>query len=127
VEDITKAAAHPAGRHAVPLLVLLVWMRHVTRDDWLVVSNETWARRVGNPLRKHRAATALEELGMVTVRREGNQSLQFKLAAQFDPNSEVNKYRKKSGKQKPDTSRFDTPEIREGDALIASFAGRESR
>jgi hypothetical protein len=98
VEVVGKVCNHPLGRHAMPLLALLVWMRHTTGDKWLKVTNEIWRRRVGGVLEKRRGAAALEALGLVTVRREGRHALQFKLAACV-----------------------------EGDALIASFAGRESR
>lgn len=124
VEILAKVAAHPSGRHAVPLLALLIWMRHVSGDEWLKVTSEIWRRRVGAPLKKRRATAALEELGMVTVRREGRQALQFKLAGGVDPRSQESKYRKKAAKGKgPGADAYDTPDMRESDAMIIDLFG----
>ena len=127
VETLAAVSEHPLGRHAVPLLALLVWIRERTGDDWLKVTNEIWRRRVGLRLKKYEAATALEDLGMVEVRREGKQALQFKLADRVDPKvckAEFKKQVRKHKRRKPANTHV-YPKA--DDAMVVDIATRQRK
>ena len=121
VEIMAEVWGHRYGKDALLLLPLLVWKRHTTRDLWIEITGCEWRRRVGVGPQKYRAAKALEDLGLVEVRREGRRSLQFKLTPRVDPRSEEAKFKKRRRKSKA-LQMIDGPVLEEREATAEDWA-----
>ena len=88
------------GKSALRLLILLVWRRQYDGDEWVTVTNGVWKKRANKDRKeKYRAGQALENLGLVSIRPNGKQSLQYKLAPCVDPLAVKKTIGKKKGPQ----------------------------
>jgi hypothetical protein len=86
IDIVSGVLDAPHGKGALLLLTLLIWRRQYDGDDWITVTNGEWKKRVNKDRKvKYRAGETLENLGLVTIRRTGKQSLQYKLAPHVDP------------------------------------------
>lgn len=100
LDDFSMVLDAPYGKPALLLLALLVWRRQYDRDEWIRVTNGEWERRTHKDRKvKYRAGKTLENLGLVTIRHIGKQSLQYKLAPRVDPLASNRKIARGNGAQ----------------------------
>jgi len=106
-----KIRPHKHGWAALAILAILVNKRSNGEGPWIELTGVEWRKRTGGTLQKGRGAKALEELGLVRVQRNGQQSLHFRLADEVDPTVPKRTSKKTGGLRKSSSEQLTTRKV----------------